>query len=81
MRAGEGKLPALKLADVKLMCGEWVHGMLDATFALESRLVDAECADGTSDGSLASAWRSPLRRGPSAASSSLPVRSTAGRHP
>ena len=39
------KVPAVKLEDLKKMSIEWVHGMLEATFPLETALVDDDCAD------------------------------------
>ena len=39
------KLPAVRLEDLKRMTIEWIHGMLEATFPLESSLTDADCAD------------------------------------
>ena len=40
------KAAALKLSDLKTMTTEWIHGMLDATFPLESSIVDEGFADG-----------------------------------
>ena len=39
------KLPQLKLEDLRKMSVEWVLGLLDATFPLETALVDANCSD------------------------------------
>ena len=39
------KLPQLKEDDLRKMSIEWVLGLLDATFPLETSLVDADCAD------------------------------------
>ena len=39
------RLPVSKLDDLKTLVSEWVHGTLEATFPLESALVDANCAD------------------------------------
>jgi len=41
------KLPQLKEDDLRKMSIEWVLGLLDATFPLETSLVDADCADRT----------------------------------
>ena len=41
------KLPALKVEDLRKMTIEWVHGLVEATFPLETSLVDAECGDRT----------------------------------
>ena len=41
----KAKLPDIRLDDLKTMTGQWIHGMLDATFPLETALVDADCAD------------------------------------
>jgi hypothetical protein len=40
------KAAALKLSDLKTMTTEWIHGMLEATFPLESSIVDEGFADG-----------------------------------
>ena len=51
--AQQGVVP--KVDDVKKLCIEWIHGLLEATFPLESALVDAECADGAALGKLLAA--------------------------
>ena len=40
------KAAALKLSDLKTMTTEWIHGMLEATFPLESNIVDEGFSDG-----------------------------------
>ena len=39
------KLPKVKVEDLQKMCVEWVHGLLEATFPLETSLVDGDCSD------------------------------------
>ena len=38
------KVAAVKLSDLKTMTSEWIHGMLEATFPVESDIVDGEFA-------------------------------------
>ena len=44
----KAKLPDVKGEDLKTMSTQYVHGLLDATFPLESALVDDDCADDAS---------------------------------
>ena len=46
------KLPAVKLDDLVKMSVEWIHGMLEATFPLESSCSDADCKDTATLGQL-----------------------------
>jgi hypothetical protein len=47
------RLPDLvKIEDLRKMCIEWVHGLLEATFPLETKLIDAECSDVATLGAL-----------------------------
>jgi hypothetical protein len=43
------KAPAVKAADLKTMTAEWVQGMMESTFPVESAVVDAEFPESQSD--------------------------------